>query len=261
MRQRTNSNATNVWVDGPINKSNLKANNADQVGLQACWYGSDYGDSDYTHTPLPGNNGDTTFTDQPGMHIWYASDDTTFQQLGWRFGDNVWTFQQSWTDLNGHAGVGCYSWGPGTTTYVMFVDLHNTVGFWWKDTNTTLTSTKSHPINVWTNSSIAINNVNPATSLGYTNYFYAQMAETNMISGYNLTWNAENTSIVASDTFTVQGKPGLPGTHLSVSAIPNTSGGNDLVVFYQTNGSDVSEYTRDLVAGQWSSVDIPIPQS
>lgn len=50
IKQRSNSNTTNVWVDGPINSANLTANDADQVGLQACWYGSDYGDSDYTHT-------------------------------------------------------------------------------------------------------------------------------------------------------------------------------------------------------------------
>jgi hypothetical protein len=57
----------------------------------------------------------------------------------------------------------------------------------------------------------------------------------------------------------VQGEPGLPGSHLSVSALPNVSGGDDLVVFYQTKGDDVSEYTRDIVAGQWSSVQIDIP--
>jgi len=63
---------------------------------------------------------------------------------------------------------------------------------------------------------------------------------------------------LTEDTFTVQGEPGLPGTHLSVSAIPNNSGGNNVVVFYQTNGSDISEYTRDLYAGQWSAIDIPL---
>lgn len=86
------------------------------------------------------------------------------------------------------------------------------------------------------------------------------MREDLHIHGYNISWAAENTSIVEADSFTVGGERGLPGTHLSVSAIPNTSGGDDLVVFYQMNGSDVSEYTRDLVAGQWSSVDIEIPQ-
>jgi hypothetical protein len=85
------------------------------------------------------------------MHLWYASDNTTFKQIGWRYGDEEWSKQQDWKNLNGHAGVGCYSWGEGTVTYVMFVDLLNTVNFYWKDTDTNTTSTESHPINVWTN--------------------------------------------------------------------------------------------------------------
>lgn len=195
------------------------------------------------------------------MHLWYASDETTFQQLGWRAGDSKWAFQQSWLELNGHAGVGCYSWGEGTVTYVMFSDLSDTVNFYWKDTNSNTTSTANHPINSWTNTSIAINNVDPASSLGYTNYFYAQLAETGMVQGFNVTWAAENTSFVDKDSFTVAGEPALPGSHLSVSAIPNQSGGDTLVVFYQTNGSDVTEYIRDLTGGQWSAVDIGIPQT
>ena len=79
------------------------------------------------------------------------------------------------------------------------------------------------------------------------------------VNGYNISWAAENTTI--QQPFTVQGELGLAGTHMSVTALPNTSGGNDILVFYQTNGTDISEYTRDLVAGQWSSVSIPIPQS
>lgn len=134
---------------------NIKVYDADQVGMQACWYGSDYGDSDYSHTPLP-SNGDNSNTSilnyqEYGMHMWYASDNQTFQQLGWRAGDLNWTFQGSWPNKNGHAGVGCYSWGPGTTTYVMMVNLQNTVEFWWKDTNTNTTNTTAHPINQWVN--------------------------------------------------------------------------------------------------------------
>lgn len=103
-----------------------------------------------------------------------------------------------------------------------------------------------------------IPNVNPATSLGYTNVFYAQLTD-NMIHGYNITWDAENTSIDEALNFVVQGEPGISGTHLSVSTIPNPGGGDSLIVFYQVEGNDVTEYVRDLVAGQWSSVDIPIP--
>lgn len=53
------------------------------------------------------------------MHLWYASNATTFQQLGWRAGDDVWAHQQEWPNLNGHAGVGCYSWGEGRDVHVI----------------------------------------------------------------------------------------------------------------------------------------------
>ncbi|KAI5362178.1 hypothetical protein Slin14017_G074150 [Septoria linicola] len=258
LKQRSNSNRTGYWQDGPINDLNLKVYDADLVGMQACFYGSEYGDSDYIHTPLPNEDPNANRSTDIGMHMWYASDANTFEQLGWRDGDDAWEHQLTWNDKDGHAGVGCYSWGPGTVTYVMFVNSDSTVEFWWRDTNTNLTNTTSHPINVWTNTSIAINNIHPATSLGYTNYFYAQDEASLLFKGYNISWAAENTTILREDTFTVQGEPGLPGSHLSVSAIPNVSGGSDVVVFYQTNGSDISEYTRDLVAGPWAAVGIPL---
>jgi hypothetical protein len=81
----------------------------------------------------------------------------------------------------------------------------------------------------------------------------------NLLHGYNITWGAENTSINAGSEFSVGSTPGISGTHFSVSAIPNPGGGNNIIVFYQAKGNDVTEYTRDLVAGQWSSVDIQIP--
>ncbi|KAF7194603.1 hypothetical protein HII31_04109 [Pseudocercospora fuligena] len=257
LKQRSNSNTTNVWEDGPINDLNLKVFDADTIGMQACWYGNDYGDSDYAHTPLPNESPQANKSHEVGMHMWYASDNNTFQQYGWRDGDDSWEHQGSWPDMNGHAGVGCYSWGPGTVTYVMFVNAENTVEFWWKDTNTNLTNTTTHPINAWTNATgISIPNVHPSTSLGYTNAFYAQLEDL-YIHGFNISWAAENTSMY--DPFEVGGPQGLPGTHMSVTALPNNSGGSDLLVFYQTNGSAISEYTRDIIAGQWAQVEIDIP--
>lgn len=81
-----------------------------------------------------------------------------------------------------------------------------------------------------------------------------------MFKGYNIAFAAENSTIDEKTSFTVQGERALPGSHLSVSAIPNVSGGDDVIVFYQSNGSDISEYTRDLYAGQWAKVQIEIPQ-
>ena len=111
LRQKTNSNTTNVWIDGTINSLNLAVLNADEVGAQACYSGFDYNASDdYHHTPLPNNaNGNASFSKEVGMHIWYASDNQTFQQYGWRDGDDSWTWQHTWEGKNGHAGVGCYS--------------------------------------------------------------------------------------------------------------------------------------------------------
>ena len=106
---------------------------------------------------------------------------------------------------------------------------------------------------------VKIPNVHPATSLGYTNYLYAQMADSHMLNGYNISWAAEKTRIISKDNFTVEGEPGLGGTHLSVSSIPNTDGGSNVIVFYQVEGDDITEYTRDLIAGPWGLVDIQIP--
>ena len=96
--------------------------------------------------------------------------------------------------------------------------------------------------------------------MGYTNFLYTQNADLS-VSGYNVSFNAEKTMIPSDETFTINGAKGLPGTHLSVTAIPNQSGGSSLLVFYQTNGSDITEYVRDLEQGQWTSSGIPIPSS
>ena len=96
--------------------------------------------------------------------------------------------------------------------------------------------------------------------MGYTNYLYAQNPDLS-ISGFNVSWGAENTTIPAGQTFKINGAKGLPGTHLSVTALPDSSGGNSLLAFYQTNGTDITEFVRDLDAGQWTSSSVPIPQS
>ncbi|KAH0138365.1 hypothetical protein KCU84_g17947, partial [Aureobasidium melanogenum] len=257
-----NSNVTNIWIEGPLTAGNYTVLDADQVGMQACWYGNDYGDADYKHSPLP-NQGNTTTNSTSGsstdvgMHLWYASDASTFQQLGWRNGDNNWTYQQEWQDKNGHAGLGCYSWGPGTTTYVMMVNSQNSVEVWWKDTNTNTSSTASHPINQWTNSSVAIDNVYPSTSLGYTNAFYAQGTD-GWITGYNISWASENTTI--ENSFPVN-QPGILGTHMSVTTLPDPSGGDSLCVFYQENGSDITFATRDLIQGAWTAAPLEVSDS
>lgn len=134
MRQKTNSNVTNIWQDGPVNKLNLTAMDTDAVGMQACWYGSFYGDADYQGlrpTVTADGSNATVYSSDAGMHLWYAADSTTFHQYGWRDGFDHWEKQDDWTNKNGHAGVGCYTWGPGTVTYTMMVNVNNTLEIWY----------------------------------------------------------------------------------------------------------------------------------
>jgi len=229
------------------------------VGLQACWYGSFYGTANYVHSPIPSTGTNTTSQDAViGMHLWYGVDPVTMQEVTWTYNTSDWYPEGNFT-ANGHAGIGCYSWGPGSVTYLMLVNLDNTVQMLWKDLNTSVVSTPSHPTNVWVNSSVSIPNVMPNTSLGYTNYFYAQMND-GSIGGYNISFAADNSAILASQNFEIPQKP-LPGTHFSVTAIPTVSGGDSLIVFDQTNGSDITVNTRDLSSGQWSYASLPIPNT
>ena len=147
-----NSNRTNVWTPGPLNKLNLKAIDDTSVGLQACWYGSFYSDVAYKHSPVPGqDNATTTDTDLAvGIHLWYANTATSFNSLAWVYGDTAWTEQQDFGPYNGHGGVGCYSWGPGSNTYVFFINLQNEVEILWKDLNISHRATEEHPIQAWT---------------------------------------------------------------------------------------------------------------
>lgn len=243
----------------------MTAYNAPNVGLQACWYGNYYGDSDASIFPThDGNNNTIPFNaDTHGMHLWYPSDENTFQQYGWYEGQNQWVEQHSWTDMNTHAGVGCYSWGPGSTTYAMMVNKHNTAEIWWKDTDANRTSTPEHPVNTWVNATgYAINGVYPSTSLGYTEFFYAQMAD-GTITGHNMKWEAENTTSIQENMFKVGGArgpvAGIKGTHMSVTAVADYSGGTSLYVFYQARGDDLSVFTRDIKGGQWTQGELPIP--
>lgn len=153
----TNSNTTNVWVPGPINDLQLRAMDDPHVGLQACWYGGFYSDAAYDHSPVPGQSNVTQdhSNQSVGIRLWFASNATTFESVEWTYGSKSWTQQQTFDGYNGHAGVGCYSWGPGSDTYVFFIDLQNDVNILWKEMNTTLTDTPKHPVNTWTKSKLS----------------------------------------------------------------------------------------------------------
>lgn len=96
------------------------------------------------------------------------------------------------------------------------------------------------------------------TSLGYTEYLHSQDADSNIV-GYNVSWNAEDTTFIEEYYFAIDGDVGLEGNSLTVTATPNDSGGQSLLVFNQNQGSTITEYVRDLYSGQWLSKLLPIP--
>ncbi|QDS68056.1 hypothetical protein FKW77_009771 [Venturia effusa] len=252
IRQRTWKNATStggLWYDGSVNGLNLKAFNAES----ACYYGSFYGDTEVYNFP-GGSDGRSQYLQKFGMHLWYADTESTFQQYFTYENQTQWTKQDLWRGMNGHAGVGCYSWLPGTTTYAMFVNQYNVVETWWKDTDSKVSSTSEHPVNSWQN---AISNAYPSTSLGYTSYFYV-LKDDSTIHGYNLNFTAQSTSII--DEIVVRDGRGpvkfLNGTHMTVSAVDA-----GLLVFAQTVGDDVTLFVKGTTTGTgnvWTSLQLGI---
>lgn len=203
------------------------------------------------------------------MNIWFPVDASTFEQYAWYSGqeNDTWVPIQRWQGFNAHAGVGCYSWGQGNTTYSMFSNEANAVEVWWKDTNTTAESTSTHPINSWQNATnAAIPNVYPITSLGYTTYFYAQMQD-RTIRGFNVSFAAENTSFVEDESFAITDPAGpveaLGGTHMTLTAFAEKDGEktlwDSLYVFFQTEGDDITAFTRGLSGGEWTRGALEIP--
>lgn len=129
------------------------------------------------------------------------------------------------------------------------------VGKWYVDP---VDSLYKHCLTGFLASNAAIPDVHPSTSLGYTDAFYAQKSDYH-VQGFNITWAAENTTILAQDTFTVGDTSGsvvgLPGTHLTVSEV------GKLYIFYQTEGTDITLFKRDMAGGQQTRELLPIPDT
>ncbi|KAF2666943.1 hypothetical protein BT63DRAFT_324861 [Microthyrium microscopicum] len=235
VRQKISQDSGSTWQDGPLASLNLKALNSSSVALQAC-YGNFY------------TSGSTTSS--VGIHLFYAQDAQTIQQVDWTVNATSWTKEDTYT-ANGHAGIGCYSWGPGTVWYAMMVNLDNAINVVYKDA-------KSTTPQAWTNTSVIIPGAMPNTSLGYTDYFFAQLND-GSLAGYNITFDSGNTKLVGGDyQFKLSQKP-IAGSHFSVTG-GVSSDGSELAVFSQENGTDILENLKD-ASGKWSYTELPVPST
>lgn len=120
---------------------------------------------------------------------------------------------------------------------------------------------------------ISVPNIDPSTQLQIgvfaPNIIWAQQLGSNAIQGYNINWQAENTTVNTGAPITIQGANGnasaLPGTHLALTVLPPTinESRQQIILFDQTTGDDISVYTQwgnNLTSSlPWNMSTVPIP--
>ena len=113
----------------------------------------------------------------------------------------------------------------------------------WKDLDMSISSTGSHPVNEWVNTSISIGGFLGETQIGNNGYQIMQQ-KSGALRGYNFTFDAESTELVQSFDFVDEA---LTGTHLWLWTLPSKSADEQLTAFFQSNGTDLSMATRNMV--------------
>ena len=248
LRQKHIDNVTYTWNNGPLNDLNVKVFDSFRVGLAVCFY----------QGPIENTNLNDT-DPESGLRLWVATDETTFDQYAWRAGLPQWVWEETLPDMNGHATPGCFGWGAGWTTYTMFVDADDIPQLYWRDTSFDVFGNATHPMNVWVKSSIKFPKVDPTTGLNFHGNLYGKPADSDQIHGWNITFDAENSVLGSTLLSAVEGDTPLANTQLYSFTTPATGVARQGLIFYQTEGDDISLFTGDVTTGNWTSVQIPIP--
>ncbi|KAI9705860.1 MAG: hypothetical protein M1836_005266 [Candelina mexicana] len=239
LQETINSNHSNSWTTGPIGKANRKAFDSPTVGLTSCWNGDYYG----AKNGVPGG----------GVRLFYGVNRTAVQELSWAYGDDQWGVGQTLTGTRGDSGLICAGVNSGTS-YLYLQNSDDELELWWKDFNTTGPQTPGHPSGIWNKGPTASTAIRPHSPISYSNYVYFQ-DQKNAIIGLQPVPKAESSTWGSSfkvDTAT-------PETQIaSTTFFPNNQHGSELHVFFQTNGSDITEYIRPRDEGQFSSNAVPV---
>lgn len=210
------------------------------------------------------------------MRLWYASNETTFEEYTFR------------TGFSAAAGVGCYSWGPDNYTYAAFVNLDNALELWYKEKTDedpegwreSMTAnlppsqqTTSLERVVWYTpdfkkrrankltkmtllASVRLPSLHPSTSLSLSNHFLALQTQTHRpppsLQISKISWNGSTTSLSHDRAFSLEDSGDVnvvPGTH--ITALARFEGGVDTAFVYaQAHGDDVTEFSRALDDGE-----------
>lgn len=172
--------------------------------------------------------------------------------------------------------------------YTMMLDSAKTLGVFRRDSNASLVSTSELPINSWTNGKLsdfrlrhiqchrrtlaltstvtdmAINNIHPSSSIAYTEFIHAQMAN-HTTRYFNVSFDAANTTFssevgATSKDPSGEKEKGIPGTYFATTFMPNAAGREEHWVLFQTVGNDITHFKQFVVGdGNWTREMISIP--
>lgn len=225
-----------TWTDGQLNALNLKVLNGTELAFAASYAGK-----------LPSSATSTT----DGIYLYYSVDAQTIQGVSWARNATQWIVQEQFT-ANGNAGVCCFSWDTTTTViYMTLVDLSNRLTVMWKDTNTTSGTA------TWANTSVIIPNVLPFSQVGCNKFLMWQNTD-GTIAAEGITYSSAQTALTSNVQFQFPQKS-LLGTKMWVVDVPPSQNDEELTVFTQINGSDITATTRDMSSGRYTNYVVQIP--
>lgn len=108
---------------------------------------------------------------------------------------------------------------------------------------------------------IKIPDLDPSAGLDFHGNLYGRVAGSGKIQGWNMTWEAENSTIGSTTLSEVAGPVGIPGTRVVAAAYPAHGQQENIFVFYQANGNEIVMSTGDIATGSWNSTTLPIPDA
>ena len=107
--------------------------------------------------------------------------------------------------------------------------------------------------------SIDFGSVDPSTGLSFRANLYGKSLQSGLVQGWNITFDAENSTTSSTTFSSVSGDISVPGSHLCAWTIPPTGPPDEVLMFYQIDGDDITVYSGNPTNGEWTPTTIPIP--
>jgi len=238
-----NSNKSDGWSTGFLRNGNFAVSPSSHVGLSACvnynWYGEPY------------NNG-------LGIRLYYGTANNTIQELGWALGNTAWDYHWNFANTNGAGGVECTVRGS-SITYV-WLEADGNLKQMWYDFDASASS-PTHPVHSWV-SGLTYSPILPNTSISAIN---DNITDSKLVHFQDPNYDiveiiangtAENDTWSGTDFIVGSG---IPWTRIGSVVLETDIGeGQEIHVMYQTNDSDMMDFTRTLDGGSWASQNVPV---